>query len=134
MAQLAPLRAEFQALNTNVFAITFGQPYWAKTWLEETKSPFTVLLDPTQDAYSLYGLDHSAIRSWNLKTLLYYGRALLRGEKLIEQRGDTHQLGGNFIIDNQGVVQFAYPSRDPTDRPTVTAMLTVLKRLQKSAA
>jgi alkyl hydroperoxide reductase subunit AhpC len=133
VTQLAPLHPEFTSLNTHVFTVTFGHPYWAQAWLQETASPFPVLLDPTQDVYQLYGLDHSAVRSSSVKTLLYYARALLRGEKLIEKRGDTHQLGGNFIIDKQGIVQFVYPSRDPTDRPPVDAMMRVLKRLQSSA-
>jgi len=133
VTQLAPLHQEFAALNTQVFTVTFGHPYWAQAWLQETQSPFPVLLDPTQDVYQHFGLDHSAVRSWSVKTLLYYARALMRGEKLIEKRGDTHQLGGNFIIDNQGVVQFVYPSRDPTDRPTIAAMMTVLKRLQPTS-
>lgn len=129
MTQLAPLHQYFTALNTQVFTVTFGHPYWAQAWLQETASPFPVLLDPTQDVYRLYGLDHSAVRSWSVKALLYYARALLRGEKLIEKRGDTHQLGGNFIIDKRGIMQFVYPSRDPTDRPPVDAMMKVLKCL-----
>lgn len=129
MAQLAPLHAEFQRLNTNVVAISFGAEYWVRAWLAETQSPFPVLLDPTLAAYQAYGLDRSALRSWGVKTLWYYARALGRGEKLLEKRGDTYQLGGDFIIAANGIVHFAYPSRDPTDRPAATDLLAVLRRL-----
>jgi len=32
-------------------------------------------------------------------TIYMNEQVLLRGEKLIEKRGETHQLGGNFIVD-----------------------------------
>jgi peroxiredoxin len=132
VAQLASLHAEFQSLNTKVVAISFGVEYWARAWLEETQSPFPVLLDPTLAAYQAYGLERSVLRSWGVKTLWYYARALGRGEKLIEKRGDTHQLGGDFIVDANGFVQLAYRGRDPTDRPAAADLLAVLRRLQGS--
>ena len=58
-----------------------------------------------------------------MNNLLFYAKALLRGEKLKEKRGDTDQMGGNFIVDAKGIVRFAYPSRDPTDRPEIAEML-----------
>lgn len=131
MAQLAPLHAEFQSLNTEVVAISFGAEWWARAWLQETQSPFPVLLDPTLAAYQAYGLERSAVRSWGVKTLWYYARALARGEKLLEKRGDTHQLGGDFIVDANGLIQLAYPSQDPTDRPSIEELFAVLRRLQE---
>ncbi len=126
MAQVAARHAEFEALNTNIVAISFGIVYWARVWMEETQSPFPVLLDPELISYRAYGLGQSFWSAWGPKNLLYYARALLRGEKLKEKRGDTHQLGGNFIVDATGTVRMAYPSRDPTDRPSIDAMLSVL--------
>jgi peroxiredoxin len=131
VAQLAPLHADFQNLNTNVVAISFGDEYWVRAWLAETQSPFPVLLDPTLAAYQAYGLDRSALRSWGVKTLWYYARALGRGEKLLEKRGDAYQLGGDFIVDADGMVQFAYPSHDPTDRPSIDELCAILRRLQE---
>jgi alkyl hydroperoxide reductase subunit AhpC len=131
VAQLAPLHAEFQSLNTEVVAISFGAEQWAHAWLQETQSPFPVLLDPTLAAYQAYGLERSAWRSWGVKTLWYYARALVRGEKLLEKRGDTHQLGGDFIVDASGLIQLAYPSHDPTDRPSTGELFAVLRRLRE---
>jgi alkyl hydroperoxide reductase subunit AhpC len=128
---LAPLHIEFQSLNTDVVAISFGAEQWARAWIEKTRSPFPVLLDPTLKAYQAYGLERSALRSWGVKTLWYYARALVQGEKLLEKRGDTHQLGGDFIVDANGLIQLAYPSRDPTDRPSTSELFAVLRRLQE---
>jgi len=129
VAQVVPLHAELDALGVNVVAISFGIEYWARAWLQETNSPFPVLLDPEKSSYAAYGLERSFWRSWGPRTLLYYARAVLRGQKLHGNRGDTDQLGGNFIVDAGGIVRFAYESRDPTDRPSIERLLSVLRAL-----
>gem|GEM_PF-539652 len=111
MAQFVPFYEEIESLNTDVVAVSFGTPYWAKAWLQETQAPVSVWLDPEKESYRVYGLERSVWRSWGPKNLWFYARALMRGEKLQEKRGDTDQLGGNFIMDAQGIVRFAYPTR-----------------------
>ena len=131
MAQVVPLYPEIDALNTNVVAVSFGIEYWARMWMQETNSPFPVLLDPERGSYTAYGLDSSFWRAWGPRNMLYYAKALLRGKKLQEHRGDTDQMGGNFIVDAEGVVRFTYPSRDPTDRPGIGELMDVLTTLNQ---
>jgi hypothetical protein len=38
-------------------------------------------------------------------------------------------LGGDFIIDANGIIRLSHPSRDPIDRPPVSQLLAVLKAL-----
>ena len=123
---------QFRALNTNIVAISFGISYWAEVWVKETKSPFPVWLDDERQSYQAYGLERSFWQAWGLKNLGFYAKAILRGEKLHENRGDTHQLGGNFIVDGEGILRMVYPSRDPTDRPTIEAMLTILEQINQT--
>jgi peroxiredoxin len=130
VTQLASHQAAFERLNTKVVAISFGTDYWARAWLQETQSPFLLLLDRIRALYRAFGLERSVLASWGVKTLWYYAQALWRGEKLLEKRGDTQQLGGAFIIDAGGIIQFAYRGRDPTDRPAATHLLDVLQRMQ----
>jgi hypothetical protein len=40
-------------------------------------------------------------------------------------------MGGDFVIDIDSTVRFAYRSQDPTDRPPVEALLEVLRDLGK---
>ena len=124
-----PRAAEFEALNTKIVAVSFGTAYWARAWMQETQSPFPVWLDATRDSYTAYGLDRSVLASWGPANLWYYAKALVRGEQLQEKRGDTDQLGGNFIVDNEGMIRFVYPSKDPTDRPEIDDLLVTLKAL-----
>ncbi|MEZ4711047.1 MAG: peroxiredoxin-like family protein [Caldilineaceae bacterium] len=125
-----PLHAELDAMGVNIVAISFGIAYWARMWLQETNAPFPILLDPEQTAYTAYGLERSFWRSWGPRTLLYYAKAILRGQKLLGNRGDSEQLGGNFIVDANGIVRFAYASREPTDRPSIDTLMSALRRLK----
>lgn len=114
---------EFAARQIQVVTISFGTPYWAGVWLEETQSPFPFLLDPALAAYQAYGLQHSVWHSWGWNNLRYYAKAVLRGQKFSVNRGDVNQLGGDFLVDNHGVLRLVHPSRDPTDRPAIAAVL-----------
>lgn len=132
MAQVVSHHAQIQAANAQVVIVSFETAYWAHVWLQETNSPFPFLVDPERVAYRAYGLKASVWRSWSPQNLWYYARAALRGRKISGTHGDPHQLGGDFIIDQQGVLQFAHPSREPTDRPKVAEIMSVLERIQKA--
>lgn len=128
MAQLRSYYNDIRALQAEVVVISFGAEMWIKGWQEETQAPFPLLLDQTRQAYRAYGLERSALRSWGIKNLWYYAKVVLQGKALLDSHGeDTNQLGGDFIIDTQGFVRYAHPSRDPTDRPDVEELLAVLK-------
>ena len=79
-----------------------------------------------------YGRLLAYIYSRANKMLLYYFRLILKGRKLRPIQGDPNQLGGDVIIDHQGIVRFAYPSEDPADRPSVEELLVSLRFLEKS--
>lgn len=130
MAQLAPRYDEIRALHAEVVTVSFGADYWARMWLQETGSPFRFLLDPERRAYHAYGLQSSVLRSWMPQNLWYYAKATLQGREKFGKRGDPHQLGGDFIIDNQGIVRLAHPSSDPTDRPPVDLLLRALAKME----
>jgi len=126
VAQLRQHTSDLEALKTNVVIISFGSPYNAQLWEKETQSKFTLLLDPERNAYRAYGLERSMLRSWGLNTFLTYSRLMLRGRKWRGIQGDSGQLGGDFILNTNGIVRLAYYSRDPSDRPSVSHLLDIL--------
>ncbi|GIV65733.1 MAG: hypothetical protein KatS3mg047_0126 [Bellilinea sp.] len=121
--QLQSLQDEFLKAGISIALVTFEQGYWLDRWREITQIRFPILLDPEKKLYRAFGLQRSILRTWNLPTLWFYARRLLRGEKLIATGGDLHQLGGDFILDRHGVVLLAYFSHDPTDRPQPLSLL-----------
>ena len=59
-----------------------------------------------------------------------YVKLLLTGRKWRGIQGDSAQLGGDFIIDSSGVIQLAYRSYDPTDRPSIESLQEILLRMK----
>ena len=129
MAQLRQFQAELEAHNTRVSIISFGSITLAQKWIEETKATFQFLLDPERRAYQAFGLDYSLSRSWSPKVWIEYARLMAQGRKWRGIQGDSGQLGGDFIVDSGGILRLAYPSNDPTDRPTVSYLLKRLDDL-----
>ena len=121
---------EFARLKTEVFIVSFGVERWARAWLRETEVPFPLLLDQDRRVYRAYGLERSARRAWAPRVIWHYVRQLAAGRRLHAIEGDPHQLGGDFIIDRNGIVRFAHRERDPVDRPPVARLLEVLRGLQ----
>ena len=119
----------FRTFNARAVVITFGAAPLARAWLEQTGAPFTILLDPSRVAYRAYAVDSSLVRSWGPKTIWAYAQLLLRGRRWRGIQGDSGQLGGDFVVDPNGVLRFAYRSRDPSDRPSVQSLLEVFRRL-----
>jgi len=130
VAQLCQEFEKLKALNTKVIIISFGSSPNAEAWLKETCAPFNLLLDSERVVYRSYGLERSFLRSWGPKTIWRYMRLLAAGRKWRGIQGDPAQLGGDFIVDTKGIVQLAYQSHDPTDRPSVDDLINVLQQLR----
>ncbi len=121
---------KFAELNTRVFVISFGTLPAVQQWMSETCADFTVLLDRERTVYMAYGLERSRLRSFSPRTLWLYATRHLRGQQMHSSHGDdTSQLGGDFIVDKNGILRLVYPSRDPIDRPPVESLLDTLRQL-----
>jgi alkyl hydroperoxide reductase subunit AhpC len=121
---------EVATLNTRVFVISFGTLPAVQQWMSETCTTFTVLLDRERTVYNAYGLERSRLRSLSPRTLWLYATRHLRGQQMHRSHGDdTSQLGGDFIVDKNGILRLAYPSHDPVDRPPVDDLLKSLQKL-----
>ena len=129
MAQVVPIYPQIQALNTEVLTISFGSVHWAQIWLRETRSPFPFLIDRDRSVYQKYGLRASIFSTWSPKNLFYYLRAVLQGRETFGRRGNPHQLGGDFIVDRDSIIRLAHPSQDPTDRPSIDALIGTLRQI-----
>ena len=126
MAQVVAHKAQFEAANVQIATISFGTEYWANVWLQETKSPFPFLVDRELASYRAYGLESSVLRAWSPRNLLYYARAKRQGRETLGNRGDTHQLGGDFVVGGNGRLLLAHHSRDPVDRPSLDQLLQII--------
>lgn len=98
--------------------------------MNEVCGTFTVLLDRDRTVYQAYQLERSRLRSWHPRVVwIYIKRWFQRGEFYDSHGDDTSQLGGDFIVDQNGILRLVHPSHDPADRPPVDDLLNVLKNL-----
>ena len=95
MAQLRRLAHEFQQRKTRILLVCFAQEHWARAFLEETGSPFPLLMDPERESYRAFGLKSSLARTYfSPATIRYYAKAILMGRKFHPKpRGNPHQMG-----------------------------------------
>lgn len=98
--------------------------------MKETCSAFDVLLDRDRAVYHAYEMEKSRWRSWSPKTLFSYAKLLLSGRKWLPKEGDTAQMGGDFIVDSNGIIRLAYRSKEPADRPSVSKLLEILEHIE----
>lgn len=131
MAQLCPYDDELERLGVKVLLVTFSSSGYAQKFREDVCSSFSLLINRERDLYETYGLERSVLRSWGWRNLWAYAKKLLSGEEWKGIQGDSTQLGGDFIIDCNGIVQLAYRSRDPTDRPPVKELMERLRKISR---
>ena len=130
MAQLRQSGETIKDLSTQVAIISFGTFPGTRDWLQETPVQFEFFLDPQRKTYQAYGLEYSLTRSWGPKVWFTYARLLLSGHRWRGIQGDSAQLGGDFIVDGNGIIRLAYRSYDPTDRPSIDRIISILRRLE----
>lgn len=99
--------------------------------MKEVCVTFNVLLDRDRVVYKAYKLERSRLRSWHPHILWIYIKRWFQHGKFYDSHGDdTSQLGGDFIMDKNGILRLSYPSHDPSDRPPVDDLLNILEQLR----
>jgi peroxiredoxin len=108
--------------------VSFANPETVARYQQELNWPFPIFSDPARSIYRAFGMKRlSWFRIFSPATLALYLR-LLKENRRPKRYGDAdiYQGGGDFLINRQGEVLFAYRSRDPADRPSVAKLLEVI--------
>ncbi len=100
--------------------------------MKEVCNTFDILLDRDRTVYKAYQLERSRLRSYHPRVVWMYIKRWFQRGKFYDSHGDdTSQLGGDFIVDKNGILRLIYPSHDPTDRPSVDDLLNTLKQIEE---
>ena len=87
--------------------------------------PFPLLSDQEIDVYRAYGLQRGDLRHiFSLKTILTYPKLLAKVRMYQFRRSDMCQLGGDFVIDPEGIIRYQYRSTAANDRPAVAELIS----------
>jgi AhpC/TSA antioxidant enzyme len=115
-----------------VLVVTQARPAILIVFLRELPLPFPVVADPERVAYHAFGLERT---SWAAMlrpgVILRYLQLIFRGwrPRKVREGEDVLQLGGDFVLDGEGRLTYAYRSAEPTDRPSVEALLQAMSDL-----
>ena len=127
MLQLQQASDEFEHRGVKILVITFETSEHAREYSEEFSLKWPLLIDQGRRLYSAYGMGTGRWRKLlGPKACLTYVRLLIGGRRLRRVHGDVRQLGGNVVIDAEGVVRFHHVAHSPADRPNVTRLLNVI--------
>ena len=130
MSQLRHRQERLDELKIKVKIVTFDNDEMAKAYVEQTKLQWPLLLDPTRELYSAYGMGKGTL--WSLSNpiaILRYVWLILRGQNLGKPGSDVFQMGGDILIDPNGIVRMHHASAGPHDRPSPKTIFDKGQRL-----
>lgn len=137
MAALVAHADELERLGIRVVVVSFCPDLQtAQMWDEEVGSPFLHLIDPSETpgqaghAYQLWGFPKSFQGVWAPEALKFYCDEKLQGHALHSSNGqDLHQMGGDVMINHEGIIVLRHYSKTSQDRPSMEQILTRAREL-----
>jgi hypothetical protein len=133
---VAEYHEAIRAAGGEVLAVSFTRPDRAAAYLKTHPLPFAALCDPERQAYRALGLGRARWGSFfRPKVLAGFLRHILKGwlpARPAERDDDLLQLGGDFVLDRQRRLVFAYRSADATDRPPPQALLEAVRQAARA--
>ncbi len=100
----------------------------AKAYVESLEMNWPLLLDPQQILYGAYSMVRG---SWwdiyGLPSIANYLKLIFRGRLPGKPGKDWRQLGGDILIDPNGIVRLHYVSSGPHDRPSIETILAAVE-------
>jgi peroxiredoxin len=121
----------FDAAGATAVFVSHDEPDAVRgLMLADVNCPFPVAIDREKTAYRDWGLRSLPLPMiWlDPKVWRQYAKLLSSGERMRSSGGDQRQMGGDFVVDRDGVVAYARPQRRD-DRPPVGELLKVIEAL-----
>ena len=119
---------ELSEQNVDVCVVTFDAGMMAMAYVRDTQLTWPLLVDHDRSLYEAYGMARGSW--WNIygpPAIGVYLRLLFRGRRFKPAGEDAHQLGGNVLIDPQGIVRIHYVGTGPADRLDISTLLEPIR-------
>lgn len=121
----------FNDLDVRIKIITFDADFMALAYIKSTRCPWPLLLDSDRELYQAYGMARGSWRAiYGLTSIWKYLKLIAGGQRPGKPGSDWRQMGGDVMIDPQGVVKLHYISQNPHDRPSVNKLIEVVKAIR----
>jgi thioredoxin-dependent peroxiredoxin len=117
-------KEEIEAAGLQIVAIGLGEPKHARRFGDKLAPSVTCLTNEKPDLYDTYGIGRGNLLRLVAPDALKAGaRASSKGFTQGSSTGDTLRLGAVFIVDEQGIVQFAYYGKHAGDHPDIPSLI-----------
>ena len=111
--------------------IAQGEPKHAERYCGKFAPNITCLCRDDTEAYRVYGLRQGSLREFaSLDVLKAGARAFRQGHVGGQVVGDARMMPGTFIIDTDGIVQYAYYSQHAGDHPDIDDLISEAQALR----
>ena len=128
MSQLWQSEAEFESLGIEVKVVTFDSPSMGKRYAQQRDARWPMLHDQDRKLYHAYGFGRASLaKLMGPVAVLKYIPQILTGHSGTPGK-DIFQMGGNVLIDPDGIVKMHHVSDQPHDRPTANKILDFIGR------
>ena len=115
---------ELNARKIDVLVVTFESTSRAREYEASTEIPWPIVNDTDRSLYAAYGMGiGSRGNVYGLSSWWVYAKLMARGRRLQRPQGNFRQLGGDVLIDPEGIVRLHYIGSGPADRPSVQSIL-----------
>ena len=117
-------KKELKKLDVQVVVVTFQSGPVAEAYVRDTRLEWPILIDSALEVYQAYGMNRG--HWWSIfgpPSWWAYMKLLLRGRRLRMPSGDVSQLGGDVLVDPEGVVRLHHVGDRPGDRPAIQVLL-----------
>ncbi len=128
---MQPYYEAIRRLGGEVLVVSFTRPDQLAAYVQRHTIPFPAVADPTRAAYQTFALGRG---SWWMflrgHVVGRYLKLMTRGwlPEKTSQEEDLLQLGGDFVLDSQRRLVYAYRSVDATDRPPAAELLRAVRQ------
>ena len=122
--------SELATLGVAVVVVTFDSGPLVEAYVRQTNLDWPLLLDGDRALYRAYGMLRG--RAWDLygpAAIWMYLKLMAKGRRLRRTGSDVTQLGGDVLVDPGGVVRLHHVGSGPADRPSIEALLDVVRRV-----
>ena len=126
-------KRELGRLGVQVAVVTFQGGRFVETYIRETGFGWPILIDDALRLYRAYGMGRG--RLWDVlgpSAWWVYVKLMFRGRRPRLPNGRFDQLGGDVLIDPDGIVRLRYVGRGPADRPAPEAILDIVRESPKT--
>ena len=130
LAQLELHKDEIAQAGLRLVAIGLGQPKHARHFCGKLAPSADCYTNNSTAVYKTYGLQQAGMNQLLNPGLLKSSvRAMFRGHRQGAATGDVKMLPGTFIVDREGIVQFAHYSNHPGDHPEIAQITRAAAKL-----